>query len=100
MTTDIVHVSTTGKQLAVIEDTKPPWHERAWDTSGCSAWDQQVFEALHNRNPSTLAGLIRQLETEHPATSAPDPRMTRPTYVFQFAPDIMSAYTPLIGRRV
>jgi hypothetical protein len=98
MTTEIATV--VGKELAVIEDAKPPWHERVWDTAGCPEWDRRVYEALRNRNPTTLNGLIRQLELEDRRWAARDPRMTRPTYVFIFAADIMAAYMPLIGRRV
>ncbi len=97
MTTEIATV--VGKELAIIEDRRP-WHERVWDSSGCPEWDVRVLEALRNHNPSTLAALVRQLETDEPRLLAPDRRATRPTYVFNFDPDIVAEYLPLIGRRV
>jgi hypothetical protein len=66
-TTDIVHISTTGKQLAVIEDTRP-WHVRAWDASALDGWAQQVMEALHNGSTRALVGLVEQLKVIKPET--------------------------------
>jgi hypothetical protein len=94
------------KELVVIpERDERPWYERVWnpllpDGEALDPWTTRVFEALRNRNPATLTSLLRQLMVEEPKMAAPDGRLTRPTHVFLFAPDIMRAYTPLIGRRV
>jgi hypothetical protein len=95
--TNEIAIRVTGKELAVIHR---PWHVRVWDATGRKEWEVQALEALRNRNQATLAALVRQWETDDPSLLALDPRTTRPTYVFNFAPDIVADYLPLIGRRV
>ncbi len=88
-----------GNELALVEDRRP-WHVRVWDSTGCEEWEVQALEALRSRNPATLTALTQQSETSDARWLAPDPRATRPTYVFHFAADIVADYLPLIGRRV
>jgi hypothetical protein len=91
MTTDIVHVSTTGNQLAVIEDDRP-WHVRVWDSTGCESWEAQVLEALHNGNLRTLVGLVEQLKATDPRWAVP--ARHRHASVHEFDADIMARPAP------
>jgi hypothetical protein len=92
MTTDIVHVSTTGKQLAVIEDLRP-WHVRVWDSTGCEEWEQHVLFALQHGHPGTLLILTRELEESDPQRWAV-PARHRHASVHEFDADIMARPTP------
>jgi hypothetical protein len=91
MTTDIVHVSATVNELAVIEDTRP-WHERVWDSTGCEPWEQQVLEALRNGNLRTLQGLVIQLQVTDSRWAVPSRR--RHASVHEYDADIMARPAP------
>jgi hypothetical protein len=89
MSTEIATV--VGKELAIIEDRRP-WHVRAWDSTGCPQWEQEVLRGLRASSPLTLQVLVKRLEDEDPLWAARDPRTIRPAHVFQFAPEVHEAY--------